>query len=90
MATDIGYYQDEDEDGVADTNSKGEKIKVTPDANGVVNKRVLMETYAAGGTEVTQRKILSDKGDSEDVGRLDFAKRIRVRCVRDMKTSDTE
>lgn len=90
LATDIGYYQDEDADGVADTNSKGEKIKVTPDANGVVNKRVLMETYTAGGTEVTQRKILSDKGDSEDVGRLDFAKRIRVRCVRDMKTSDTE
>ena len=90
LATDIGYYQDEDEDGVADTNSKGEKSKVTPDATGVVDKQVLMETYAAGGTEVTQRKILSDKGDSEDVGRLDFAKRIRVRCVRDMKTSDTE
>lgn len=87
LATDIGYYQDEDEDGVADTNSKGEKIKVTPDANGVVNKRVLMETYTAGGTEVTQRKILSNKGD---VGSLNFAKRIRVRCVRDMKTSDTE
>lgn len=90
LATDIGYYQDEDEDGVADTDSKGKKIKVIPDANGVVNKRVLMETYTAGGTEVTQRKILSDKGDSEDVGRLDFAKRIRVRCVRDMKISDTK
>lgn len=87
LATDIGYYQDEDEDGVADTDSKGEKIKVTPDANGVVNKRVLMETYAAGGTEVTQRKILSNKGD---VGSLNFVKKIRVRCVRDMKTSDTE
>ena len=49
-----------------------------------------METYTAGGTEMTQRKILSDKGDSEDVGRLDFAKRIRVRCVRDMKISDTK
>lgn len=90
-ATDIAYYQDEYEDGVADVGSDGKQIIVKPDANGVVNKRVLMTTYTAGGSSVTQRKILTNNGDSEDIGSADFPYKRRVRCVRDIKeTSDTE
>ena len=100
-ATDIRYYQDEDEDGVADVGSDGKKIILTPDANGLVNKRVLMTTYSAtNGDPVAQRLILTlDKNNNitEGIGNIDYPSDgmnsifRRVRCVRDIKeTSGTE
>ena len=100
-ATDIRYYQDEDEDGVADTDSDENKIILTPDANGLVNKRVLMTTYSAtNGDPVAQRLILTldkDNNITEGIGNIDYPSDgmnsifRRVRCVRDIKeTSGTE
>ncbi len=86
--TDIAYYQDEDEDGVADVGDDNKKIIIKPDADGMVNKRVLMESFEAGGTTVRQRKILSNNGEKESIKDLDFVKKIRVRCVRDIKTTN--
>lgn len=100
-ATDIAYYQDEDEDGEADVGSDEKKIILTPDANGLVNKRVLMTTYSAtNGDPVAQRLILTlDKNNNitEGIGNIDYPSKgmnsiyRRVRCVRDIKeTSGTK